>query len=310
MNVTEITSGLLVPEGPVAMTDGSVIVVEAARGTLSRVTPEDNKIEVVAELGGGPNGAALGPDGAIYVCNNGGGIDWTHMPCCAEIKTPFADYSGGRIERVDLATGSSEVLYSDCNGIALNRPNDLVFDAKGGFYFTDTGRSHNRKLDEGAVFYARADGSMIKELIFPMVTPNGIGLSADEKTLYVTESYTARLWAFHLSSPGEISQQPGSDSFSSNGLCLAGAGGYQIFDSLALDAQGNICVGTLINGGITSITADGKSLQHYPMDDHLTTNIAFGGEGLKTAYITLTTTGRLVSAIWPVAGQPLNFLNQ
>jgi len=67
----EITSGLKFPEGPIAMPDGSVILVEIARKTLSRVTLA-GKIEVIAELGGGPNGAAMGPDGKIYVCNNGG----------------------------------------------------------------------------------------------------------------------------------------------------------------------------------------------------------------------------------------------
>src|SRR5262249_30889915 len=54
--VTQIASGLRFPEGPVAMPDGSVILVEIARQTLSRVTP-DGKINVIAALGGGPNGA-------------------------------------------------------------------------------------------------------------------------------------------------------------------------------------------------------------------------------------------------------------
>ena len=70
MQIEEVTSGLRFPEGPIAMDDGSIILVEIARGTLSRVTP-DGKVEVIADLGGGPNGAALGPDGAVYVCNNG-----------------------------------------------------------------------------------------------------------------------------------------------------------------------------------------------------------------------------------------------
>src|SRR5260370_18233300 len=67
----EITSGLKFPEGPVAMPDGSVILVEIARQTLTRVMP-DGKQHVIATLGGGPNGAAMGPKGKIYVTNNGG----------------------------------------------------------------------------------------------------------------------------------------------------------------------------------------------------------------------------------------------
>ena len=71
MELREVAGGLAFPEGPIAMADGSVVLVEIARGTLSRVQP-DGSVEVVANVGGGPNGAAIGPDGACYVCNNGG----------------------------------------------------------------------------------------------------------------------------------------------------------------------------------------------------------------------------------------------
>jgi gluconolactonase len=71
----EVASGLQFPEGPVAMADGSVVLVEIRRGTLTRVTPNGRR-ETIAELGGGPNGAAIGPDGAVYVCNNGNAWSW------------------------------------------------------------------------------------------------------------------------------------------------------------------------------------------------------------------------------------------
>ncbi len=70
-NITEITTGLRFPEGPIAMPDGSIILVEIERQTLSRVSP-NGEVRVVAEMRGGPNGAAIGPDGRCYVCNNGG----------------------------------------------------------------------------------------------------------------------------------------------------------------------------------------------------------------------------------------------
>ncbi|HCX69570.1 MAG TPA: gluconolaconase, partial [Rhodobiaceae bacterium] len=136
---------------------------------------------------GGPNGAAIGPDGACYVCNDGGfefhEVDGALVPGDAP-----ADYSGGRIERVDLKTGEFKVLYKECNGIPLNGPNDIVFDSQGGFWFTDLGKGRGRTQDRGGLYYAKIDGSMIKEVVFPITTPNGVGLSPDEKTVYVSDT--------------------------------------------------------------------------------------------------------------------------
>ena len=299
--ITEITSGLKFPEGPIAMQDGSVIVVEIARGTLSRVQPNGD-IEVIAETGGGPNGAAIGPDGACYICNNGGFIWHESSTGLLFPGHQPPDYSGGRIERVDLDTGEVSVLYTECDGIALRGPNDIVFDREGGFWFTDHGKTRERDRDRTGVFYAKADGSYITEAIFPLEAPNGIGLSPDEQTLYVAETPTGRLWAYPISAPGEIDG-------SVRGTMLAQLPDYHMFDSLAVDAHGNVCVATLITGGITIHSPDASSARLVPMPDVLTTNICFGGEDLNTAYITLSTTGRLVACEWETAGLPLNFLN-
>ena len=194
----EITSGLKFPEGPVAMPDGSVILVEIARQTLTRVMP-DGKQHVIAKLGGGPNGAAMGPKGKIYVTNNGG-FNWIERPGGRLFPgTVSADYKGGSIQVVDPETGKFETLYDSCDGRKLNGPNDLVFDDAGGFWFTDLGKTRERDNDRGAVYYAKADGSKIEEKIFPLERPNGFGLSPDGKTLYVVETPTARCWAFELS---------------------------------------------------------------------------------------------------------------
>ena len=300
----EITSGLLFPEGPVAMPDGSVLVVEIARRTLTRVLPDGSK-EIVARPGGGPNGAAIGPDGRCWLCNNGGFefvVDPDHglRPVCQAW-----DYSGGRIEAVDLATGEVEVVYRGTSEHPLKGPNDIVFDAHGGFYFTDLGKMRTRDSDRGAVYYAKADGTSIREVAFPMVMPNGIGLSPDGTTLYVAETEAARLWAWPIREPGVLGREPWPSPH--GGRLIAQPGGiYQRFDSLAVDSAGNICVATLAHGGITVISPDGSSIEHIPMPDLHTTNLCFGGPDLRTAYVTLSNSGRLVACEWPRPGLALN----
>ena len=301
-----IATGLRFPEGPIAMPDGTIVLVEIERGTLSRVTP-DGRTEVIAKLGGGPNGAAIGPDGAVYVCNNGG-LRWHEDQHGLRPVGQPDDYGGGRIERVDLATGAVRVLYTSSEKGPLKGPNDIVFDRAGGMWFTDLGKTRERDMDRGGVYYARADGSQIREVIYPMLTPNGIGLSPDESRLYVAETHTGRLWAFDLDAPGVVRRRKFPSP--NGGELLAGLPGYQLFDSLAVDAEGNICAATLFNGGITAISPDGASIEHVPMPDLYTTNLCFGGPQLRTAFVTLSLSGRLVALDWPRAGLALNFLDR
>ncbi len=301
MEMREVASGLRFPEGPIAMPDGSVLVVEIQRGTLSSVAP-DGRVAVVAHCGGGPNGAALGPDGAVYVCNNGG-FDWHEVGGLTIPGLQPAGYIGGRIQRVDLASGRVEDLYTQCDGRPLRGPNDLVFDAHGGFWFTDHGKARERDRDRTGVFYAKADGSLIREVIFPLDGPNGIGLSPDGTRLYVAETPTGRVWTWTISGPGEIA--PAATFGPAGAELLIGLPGFQLFDSLAVEASGNVCVATLVNGGITVVAPDGGWSEHVPTDDPVTTNICFGGTDLRTAYITLSGTGRLVSMQWPRSGLAL-----
>src|SRR5258708_39916068 len=70
-DIRTVADGLRFPEGPVACADGSVILVEIAAGALTRVAPNGVKT-VIATPGGGPNAAAIGPDGQGYVRNNRG----------------------------------------------------------------------------------------------------------------------------------------------------------------------------------------------------------------------------------------------
>jgi gluconolactonase len=305
--LTQIASGLRFPEGPVAMPDGSVLLVEIERQTLSRVTP-DGKVHVVATLGGGPNGAALGPGGTVFVTTNGGFV-WLERPGKLFPLVQATDYAGGSIQVVDPETGTFETLYEACDGRRLRGPNDLVFDSAGGFWFTDLGKTRERDHDRGAVYYAKADGSRITEAIFPLERPNGIGLSPDERTLYVVETPTARCWAFRLSAPGQIESANGPYR-GEKGKVVVGLGGYQMFDSLAVDAEGHVCVATLITGAVSDIWPDGSRVDQYVLPDMMVTNVCFGGPGLRTAFATLSMGGTLVSFEWPRPGLPLPYLNR
>ena len=298
-NYEVVATGLEFPEGPVVMSDGSVILVEIKRGTISRVDPADGSIEVVANPGGGPNGAALGPDGALYVCNNGG-FEWGQARGLTVPGLVPKDYSSGRIERIDIETGEVVTLYAEVNGEPLKGPNDLMFDRSGGFWFTDHGKTRARSRDRGGLYYAKADGSEIKEMAFPLDGPNGVGLSPDEDRVYVAETHQGTILYWELSGEGELASSP-------HGRFLARPAGRKLFDSLAMDAEGNVSVATIQTGGISTITPTGDELEYFEVDDPICTNICFGGPKMRTAYITLSGTGQLIRTEWPRPGLPLPF---
>jgi gluconolactonase len=291
--VALLADGLDFPEGPVAMADGGVIVTEIDSARITRIGP-DGAVDVVARCDGGPNGAAIGPDGALYVCNNGG-------------RYASGTYQGGWVDRVDIGTGAIERLYTEYQGRRLSGPNDLVFDEAGGFWFSDLGKTRGRERDVGSIYYAGIDGDSLVEAIHPAEMPNGIGLSPDGGTVYYAETGTARLRARRVTGPGTVAPLEGHGSAS----VLAGLPGHQGFDSLAVDSQGNVCVAMLVTGGVTVIAPDGDSVVRYVLGpefhDDMTTNICFGGPDLTTAYITLGHTGRVVTVRWPVPGLRLAY---
>jgi gluconolactonase len=302
MEMRVVATGLEFPEGPVVLPDGDLLVTEIRGGRLTRITP-DGSTSVFAVTGGGPNGAAIGPDGAIYVAQNGG-FTWTErVSATTGAKTLFPgdrppDYIGGQIQRVSPDGSEVTTLYRDCDGEPLKGPNDLVFDREGNFYFTDHGKTYGRQRDRTGVFYASPDGSMIKEIVWPLEAPNGIGLSPDGQTLYVAETPTGRVWAFDLLGPGEVGRRrvlatvPGAPPLN-----------VAFCDSMCVDAEGNVLVATIVNGGITSISPDGSVVRHTPCPDTLTTNACFGGPELDTLYVTLSTRGELIAFDgWPVRG--------
>jgi gluconolactonase len=300
MDFELLAEELAFPEGPMLFPDGSVILVEIKRGTLTRAW--NGKVEVIADVGGGPNGAAMGPDGAVYICNNGG-FAWHEMMGITIPGDAAGDYSTGRIERVDLATGKIERLYESVGADRLSGPNDIVFDAQGGFWFTDLGKSRGRVKEKGGLYYAKTDGSLIKEVVFGTAAGlNGVGLSPDGRVVYAAETDTARLWAFDIVGEGEAAPRaPGH-----MGRFIAAQTDHCYFDSLAVQENGDVCVATIVKGGITTITPAGVS-SHVALPDPIVTNICFGGADMRDAVITLSGTGKLAKARWPEPGLKLAF---
>jgi gluconolactonase len=291
--VRELASGLEFPEGPIVLPDGSVILVEMRRQTLSRVTP-NGQVEIIAELDGGPNGAAMGPDSLIYVANNGG-PEWMTDGQGNSLPLSPAGGSHGSIQVVEPRSGNVRILYDRCDGRPIGSPNDLVFDDHGGFWFTDFGTYRpGSSTNPGGVYYARADGSRIERKIFPLEHPNGIGLSPDGSRLYVAETPTGRCLAYDLEAPGVLAADGGSH-------VLALLGG-QFLDSLAVDGAGHVCVATVVTGAVSDIWPDGSRVDQYLLPDPMVTNVCFGGPELATAFATLSLRGRLVAFDWPRPG--------
>jgi gluconolactonase len=278
-----LAEGLSFPEGPVVMPDESVIVVESFGGRVTRCW--NGRKEVVCEIGDGPNGAAIGPDGALYICNNGGiGPEYFAR----------ADREG-RIERVNLATGRFERVYDSCAGKPLSAPNDLVFDCDGNLWFTDFGRFEVNGKQFGGLYSCRPDGSSITQIAERATSYNGVGLSPDMSTVYVADTIEARIYTFarelkkqtprlHATVPGKVS-----------------------LDSMAITAAGSVCVATIGETGSISTVTPAAKISSTPTGDRVTTNIAFGGADMRSAWITYSMQGLLVKMHWPETGLRLKY---
>ena len=280
-----VAEGLAFPGGSVVMADGSVIVVEIAGGRITRCW--DGRKEVICEIGGGPNGAAIGPDGALWICN--GGMDSVRMESA---NGPGAE---GRIERVDLATGRFDRVYDACDGVLLEGPNDLVFDADGRLWFTDLGKSHSGVRTASGLFTCLPDGSSITAIDRRPVAYNGIGLSPDGATVYVADTLQARVYRYAC----KVEAQ--------RAAFVTTVPGHVGLDSLAVTAAGNICVATLYGGAVSTVTPAGDVSSLPIPGEKFVTTIPFGRTDMRDAWITLSGQGKLVRTRWEEPGLWLAF---
>jgi gluconolactonase len=135
-----------------------------------------------------------------------------------------------------------------------------------------------------------------------------VGLSPDQKTVYVADMRPARVIAFALQGFGELA--PGLGPNGSPDVVVANirvGNTLLALDSLAVTHSGKICVGTIFTGGIAVVDPSSGGSEHIAFPDEMTTNICFGGEDMRTAYITQSRGGKVLRARWPEPGLKLNY---
>ena len=297
-----LATGFGFPEGPVVMPDGSVILTEIRNNRCSRVTP-DGKVSLFSATGGGPNGLAVGPDGALYLCNNGGSryVEGDSMGVA-----PHPDYKHGFVQRLDRTTGALTTLYIECDGHKLSAPNDLVFDKAGGFYFTDLGKRYARHRDHGGLYYALPDGSKIVCLAYPVPQPQRLRPVArrqDRSTSPIPKA--ARLLRLRRRRPGRAAQ--------AQGPCAAQRPGHRRRARTGALRQPGGAGKRQHRGGDAHHRHDhrvlaGRRNRARGQDaGHLSDQYLLRRPDMRTAYITLSDKGQLASMTWPEPGLKLNF---
>ena len=246
-------------EGVVALPDGRISFVEVS-GLAVTVT-DGAHTERIATVDGAPNGMAIGPDGALYVANNGGlGPDPEHGMWVA--PRPI----DGLVQRVTM-DGAVTSFADDLPGPAPHRPNDLCFGPDGGLWFTDSGnwevffseqsdfRSSPPGYRGGALFRRAPDGKVTRVADVPDF-PNGLAFTPDGSELVVAQTVVQRLIAFPVGPEGQLgeprlySQLP--DHILPDGLCFADDGTLfaagAIGDAVALVAPDGSVIDELETG--------------------------------------------------------------
>jgi gluconolactonase len=326
-----VCQGLGYSEGPIAMPDGTLLIVDIKNECITRICPNGSR-ELVAKVPGGPNGAAVGPDGKIYICNNGG-FDWNEIPLpngqvIAVGEYQSLGYKGGSVQLLDLRGGKLETIYTECtistdmSGLGprtpkefplrsvLRGPDDLVFDTAGGFWVADFGKSRPRGRDVTGVYYARTDGSYIREKIFPLDGPNGIALSPAGDRLYVSLTFRRTLLYWELDGPGSIRPNPET----LDGAYVLRAAMPGDLDSIKVDEQGNVYALTILpkrtplcNGGVTVVSPEGEIVEYFEIAVPgkyipMPSNMCWGGPDRMTAYITCGGSDMLVKVRTAIPG--------
>ncbi len=248
-------SGFEFVEGPAFDREGNLFVVNLKGGYISRITPR-KKVSVFVNTGGAPNGASFHANGHLFVCD-------------CKLKTVLDIAPDGTI--VDAITGWEKSL--------IQGPNDLVFTSDGGYYFTDPeGSSAENPI--GAVYRVNPEGA-VSQFAPGLAYPNGLAILEDERRLFIAETMTLCIHEFALRSDGT------SQAGRVHAELPAGGVGP---DGMALDVEGNLYVAYYGYGKVMVLDQWGNIAREIDAGGKNPTNLAFGGKGRKSLYITETET--------------------
>jgi gluconolactonase len=266
-------------EGPAVDANGSVYFSDIWNNRIMKLAADGGQSVFRADSGR-TNGNTFDQLGRLISCEG------------AEMGT------GGRrrVVRTDFTTGAVTVLTEQFEGVRYNSPNDVVVDGRGRIYFTDPcyGDRSLMEMEIEGVYRVDQGGSVTRILQQPDIQrPNGIAVTPDDRTLYLVDSNpntggNRKIWAFDLAENGAVSNQRLVYDFA------PGRGG----DGMRLDMEGNLWIAAGINrprhqgettnnpAGVYVVSPAGKLLGCIPVPEDLITNLAFGGEGKKTLYVT------------------------
>jgi gluconolactonase len=267
-------------EGPAADAFGNVFFSDIWNNRILKFDSKSGETTVWRADSGRTNGLLFDPQGRLLACEG----------------NEFGPGGRRRITRTDMQTGAIEVLTDRFDGAQYNAPNDIACRRNGQIFFTDPcyGDRATMQMEHESVYRIDPDGAVTRAITQPQIQrPNGIALSPDEKTLYVVDSCPVvggnrKIWAFDLSPEGVPGAQRVVFDFA------PGRGG----DGMTVDSQGHLYIAAGISRprgphetaevlpGIYIVTPAGELRGRIPIIEDVLTNVTFGGDDLKTLYIT------------------------
>jgi len=286
----EIAIAVAFTEGPTVDRDGNVYFTEMVSQRIMKLSAK-GVLTTFRENSNGANGLLIDAQGRLVACEG-----------AESQRTGVLVKNKPQVTRTDLQTGKIEVLADNYQGKPFVGPNDVTIDGKGRLYFTD--------LTGGAVYRVDGPGQLARILAVPEIQrPNGIQISPDDKQLYLIEANGAQggarlIRAYDLHTDGTVSNMRVHYNFSPG----------RSADGMSIDTQGNLYASAGMNQlrgtsetldtktGVYVISPQGKLLKFIPIPEDFITNNAFGGQDMKTLYITAGKT--LYKVRTDVAGLP------